>query len=118
MTRPHGHPRATTHGPAPLPTASSSTTGGRQPATALATQTHALRALADFLDHHGVDDLYLTLNSDRISIQVPANTGTAVWRASVVTHLATALGWVAHVRAPRLAGHEVRIYTPTKENTR
>jgi hypothetical protein len=93
------------------------------PTPSPAAQVHALRALAEFLEHTGVPGLSLTLSADRINIQVPEHTADAHTRAATVALLATAVGGTARREtAPGptcgwvfadglLSGHVVHLYT-------
>jgi hypothetical protein len=119
-------------GPNPVPTAPAYPTDAVAPATTdnpgaapgLWAQTHALRALADFLDRHGRDGLNLTVHHDRIDVLVPTALGPPGTRLAAVTRLADALGTpAAHHRAHaapggwlettgHLAGHRIHAYTP------
>ena len=96
--------------------------GGLLPARPLAAQAHALHAAAAFIEHAGIPGLSLTIDDERISIQVPVHLRPAS-RAAAVTRMAAAaggraarddrpgrtLGWI---RADgQIAGHHVRIFT-------
>ena len=49
--------------------------GGLLPARPLAAQAHALRAAAAFIERAGIPGLSLTVDDERITIQVPAAPG-------------------------------------------
>ena len=93
------------------------------PARPLAAQVHALHAAAAFLEHAGIPGLYLTINEDRVGIQVPACLAGPDARIAAVTLLAAAAGGQAAARAGwviadgDLAGHPVRIYTPIADQS-
>lgn len=118
MTRPDPTPTATAHPADTAPTA-----GGATPAPGLWAQTHALRALADFLDRHGCDGLNLAAYGDRLDVQVPAALGDTDTRLAAVARLAAALDTPTTRRrahaAPgawatadgHLAGHPIHAYT-------
>jgi len=106
------------------------TAGGELfPARPLAAQAHALRAAAAFIERAGIPGLYLTIDGDRIVIQVPADLAGPASRAAAVTRLAAAaggraardghpgatLGWIR--AAGQVAGHHVRIFTAITEET-
>lgn len=92
--------------------------------TAVWLQTHALRVLAEFLDRVGQPSLALSINHDRISVQVTSDIGDQRARCAVVADLAVALGafsrredgqvtghaWL--VADAHLAGHPVHVFTP------
>ena len=88
------------------------------PARPLAAQVHALHAAAAFIEHAGIPGLYLTIDGERVSIQVPEHLAGAGTRTAAVIMLAAAAGgqatatsrWVT--AGGDLAGHPVRIYTP------
>ena len=98
--------------------------GGLVPARPLAAQAHALRAAAVLIEHAGIGGLSLTIDDDRITIQVPAHLAGPAARTAAVAVLAAATGG-QHIRdiTPgsrthgwvfadgRLAGHTVRIFT-------
>ena len=102
--------------------------GGLIPARPLAAQAHALRAAAAFIERAGIAGLSLTIDPDRITIQVPARLAGPACRAAAVAHLAAAAGGqAARDTAPgsrirgwvlgdgQVAGHAVRIFTPIEE---
>jgi hypothetical protein len=99
------------------------TGGGLVPARPLAAQAHALHAAAAFPGQAGIPGLSLTIDEDRIVIQVPVDLAGLASRAAAVAQLAAAagghaacedrpghlLGWI---RADgQIAGHHVRIFT-------
>ena len=49
--------------------------GGLLPARPLAAQAHALHAAAGFIAHAGIPGLSLTIDDERITIQVPVTGG-------------------------------------------
>jgi hypothetical protein len=123
VTGPTSAPTAGAHPADAVPPAGADTFGA-PPAPRLWAQTHALRTLADFLDRHGCDGLALTLNDDRIGVQVPAALGPTGTRLAALARLAAALGtrttpYPAHP-APggwietdgHLAGHRIHAFTP------
>jgi hypothetical protein len=137
MTRPNPLPPATSGAGALTATATGATAGDVATATAdparptpgLWAQTHALRAVADFLDRHGTDGLAVTVTGDRITVQIPSHADTPARRAATIAHLAAALGTVprhtdpagtASQTAPagwvvadgHLAGHPLHAFTP------
>jgi hypothetical protein len=94
------------------------------PARPLAAQAHALRAAAALIERAGIAGLSLTIDDDRITIQVPQHLAAPAARAAAVAHLAAATGgracrdarpgsrtngWV--LADGQLAGHAVRIFT-------
>jgi hypothetical protein len=87
------------------------------PARPLAAQAHALRAAAIFIAHAGIR-LSLSLDEDRITIQVPAALAGLDTRIAAVARLAAAAGGQPAARARwvtadgDLAGHQVHIFTP------
>jgi rhodanese-related sulfurtransferase len=98
------------------------------PARPLAAQAHALRAAAAFIERAGIPGLSLTIDDERIVIQVPADLAGPA-RSAAVARLAAAaggravrddcpgrtLGWI---RADgQVAGHHVRIFTAITEET-
>jgi hypothetical protein len=93
------------------------------PARPLAAQAHALHAAAAFIEHAGIPGLYLTIDGDRISIQVPADLAGPGARTATVTLLAAAAGgqvtatgrWVT--ADGDLAGHPLRIFTPAGDRS-
>ena len=91
--------------------------GALFPARPLAVQVHALHAAAAFIEHAGVPGLYLTIDEDRVSIQVPEHLAGADTRTAAVIMLAAAAGGQAIASScwvtadGDLAGHPVRIYT-------
>ena len=99
------------------------------PARPLAAQAHALRSAAAFIERAGIPGLHLTVDGDRIVIQVPADLAGPASRAAAVTWLAAAAGGRAApegrpgrtpgwIRADgQVAGHPVRIFTPVTEET-
>ena len=97
--------------------------GSLVPARPLAAQAHALRAAAAFIEHAGIPGLYLTIDGDRISIQVPADLAGPGARTAAVTLLAVAAGgqvtasgrWVT--ADGELAGHPLRIFTPLTDRS-
>jgi hypothetical protein len=97
--------------------------GSPIPARPLAAQVHALHAAAAFIEHAGIAGLYLTIDGDRVSIQVPADLAGPGARTAAVTLLAAAAGgqataggrWVT--ADGDLAGHPVRIFTPIAEGS-
>jgi hypothetical protein len=104
--------------------------GGPVPARPLAAQAHALRAAAAFIECAGIAGLSLTIDPDRITIQVPECLAGPACRATAVAHLAaTAGGRAARDTAPgsrirgwvlgdgEVAGHAVRIFTPIEETS-
>ena len=101
--------------------------GGLLPARPLAAQAHALRAAAAFIERAGVPGLSLTVDDERITIQVPVHLAGPASRAAAVARMAAAaggraaredrpgraLGWI---RADgQIAGHHVRIFTAITE---
>ncbi len=88
------------------------------PARPLAAQVHALHAAAAFIEHAGIPGLSLTIDRDRVSIQVPADLAGPAARTAAVALLAAAAGghataagrWVT--ADADLAGHPLRIFTP------
>ena len=103
--------------------------GGMLPARPLAAQAHALRAAAGFIEHAGIPGLSLTIDDERIVIQVPAGLAGPASRAAAVALLAAAVGGrAARVDRPgrtlgwiradgQIAGHYVRIFTAMTEET-
>lgn len=93
--------------------------GSLFPARPLAAQVHALHAAAAFLEHAGIPGLYLTIDEERVSIQVPGHLAGPGTRTAAVVMLAAATGGQATATSRwvtadgDLAGHPVRIYTPT-----
>jgi len=100
------------------------TTGaGLIPARPLAAQAHALRAAASLIERAGIAGLSLTVDDDRITIQVPERLAAPAGRAAAVARLAAATGGQAARQARpgptcgwvfadgQLAGHAVRIFT-------
>jgi hypothetical protein len=91
------------------------------PARPLAAQAHALRAAAIFLEHAGIGGLSLSVDEDRITIQVPAALAGLDTRIAAVARLAAAAGGQAAARAGwvtadgDLAGHPVHIFTPARD---
>ena len=109
-------------------TATTGATGtGLIPARPLAAQAHALRAAAALTERAGIAGLSLTIDGDRITIQVPEHLAPPAARAAAVAWLAAATGgqaardtrpgathgWV--VADGQLAGHAVRIFTAIEE---
>jgi hypothetical protein len=101
---------------------------GLTPARPLAAQAHALRAAAALIERAGVAGLSLTIDDDRITLQVPVHTAGPAARAAAVTWLAAATGGrAARDTTPgsrtrgwvfadgQLAGHAVRIFTAIEE---
>jgi hypothetical protein len=102
-------------------------TGGLLPARPLAAQAHALRAAAAFIEQAGIPGLSLTIDQDRITIQVPAHLAGPASRAAAVTLLAAAAGgraardmrpgptrgWIS--ADGQIAGHHARIFTAITE---
>jgi len=94
------------------------TAGAMIPARPLAAQVHALHAAAAFLGRAGISGLSLTVNDDRVTIQVPADMGGLETRTIAVARLAAAAGarpcpgrgWV--IADADLAGHQLHIFTP------
>lgn len=88
-------------------------------------QTHALRALADLLDRINQPGLSVTVDNDRINVQVPRDLGPEPARAAAVAVLAAAVGthpahepgcssahdWIT--ADGRLAGHPIHVFTST-----
>ena len=66
--------------------------GGLLPARPLAAQAHALRAAAAFIERAGIPGLSLTVDDERITIQVPGHLAGPASRAAAVTRLAAAAG--------------------------
>jgi len=111
------------------PTVSAAAPGPSTPR--LWAQTHALRALADFLDRHGTDGLHLALSGDRIDIHLHPRPLTGVsWAGpdepdDQARQLATALGATAHRTSTpslswdeavgRLAGHPIHVVAYLRE---
>ncbi len=104
--------------------------GGLIPARPLAAQAHALRAAAAFIERVGLAGLSLTIDPDRITIQVPACLASPACRAAAVAHLATTAGGrAARDTAPgsrirgwvladgEIAGHAVHIFTAIEETS-
>jgi hypothetical protein len=103
--------------------------GGLLPARPLAAQAHALRAAAAFIERAGVPGLSLTVDDERITIQVPESLACPASRAAAVTRLAAAAGGQASrdtrpgrtrgwIRADgQIAGHHARIFTAITEDT-
>jgi hypothetical protein len=100
------------------------------PARPLAAQAHALRAAAAFIERAGIAGLSLTVDPDRITVQVPVHLAGPACRAAAVAHLATTAGgraardttpgsrirgWV--LADGEVAGHAVRIFTAIEETT-
>jgi hypothetical protein len=103
--------------------------GGLLPARPLAAQAHALHAAAVFIGQAGIPGLSLTIDDERIVIQVPMDLAGPASRAAAVARLAAAAGGRA-VRQDRpgrtldwiradgqIAGHHVRIFTAITEET-
>ncbi len=103
--------------------------GGLLPARPLAAQAHALHAAAAFIEHAGIPGLSLTIDDERITIQVPVHLAGPASRAAAAARMAAAaggraaredrpgrtLGWI---RADgQIAGHHVRIFTAITEET-
>ncbi len=88
------------------------------PARPLAAQAHALRAAAALIERAGIAGLSLTIDGQRISVQVPQSLAGPGARTAAVALLAAAVGgrasadgrWVT--ADGDLAGHPVRIFTP------
>jgi hypothetical protein len=88
------------------------------PARPLAAQAHALRAAAILIERAGIPGLSLTIDDQRISIQVPellagpdARTAAVALLAAVTGGQAAAGGrWVT--ADGDMAGHPVHIFTP------
>jgi hypothetical protein len=91
------------------------------PARPLAAQAHALRAAAMFIEHTGIGGLCLSVDDDRITIQVPAALAGLETRIAAVARLAAAAGGQAVTHAGwvtadgDLAGHPVHIFTPARD---
>ncbi len=108
---------------APKPDGAAST--GLLPARRLALQAHALRAAAVFLEHDGIANLTITVDFDRIDIQVPDSLGTLPARTVAMHLLAdacdaatrsmTGAGHSFFVADGDLAGHKVHIFTAGDE---
>jgi hypothetical protein len=101
---------------------------GLIPARPLAAQAHALCAAAAFIEHAGIAGLSLTIDADRITIQVPAHLAGPAARTAAVAVLAAAAGgqpsrnttpgaatygWVS--ADGQVAGHAVHIFTAIGE---
>lgn len=98
--------------------------GGLLPARPLAAHAHALRAAATFIEQAGIPGLSLTVDADQIVIQVPSGLAGRDARTAAVARLAAAAGGRARpwnrrwARADgHIAGHPVRIFTVTEEET-
>jgi hypothetical protein len=101
--------------------------GGLIPARSLAAQAHALRAAAALIERAGIAGLSLTIDPDRITIQVPVHLAGPACRAAAVARLAaTAGGRAARDARPgqtrgwvfadgEAAGHTVRIFTAIEQ---
>jgi hypothetical protein len=98
--------------------------GGLIPARPLAAQAHALRAAAALIERAGIAGLSLTVDDDRITIQVPVHLAGPGARVAAVALLAAATGATAarHDRPGsrthgwvsaegQIAGHAVRVFT-------
>lgn len=92
--------------------------GAPVPARPLAAQVHALHAAAAFIEHAGIPGLSLTIDGDRVSIQIPADLAGQGARTAAVALLAAAAG--GHATAAgrwvtadgEVAGHPLHIFTP------
>ena len=104
--------------------AASQASAGLLPARPLAAQAHALRAAAALIEQAGIAGLSLTIDPDRITIQVPVHlAGPAARTAAVAVLAAAAGGRPSRDTAPgsrthgwvfadgQSAGHAVRIFT-------
>jgi hypothetical protein len=110
-------------------TASTAAAGGLLPARPVAAQAHALRAAAAFIEQAGIAGLSLTVDEDRIVVQVPSFLAGAAARTAAVARLAAAAGaraarddrpgltrgWIT--ADGQIAGHEARIFTAITEET-
>lgn len=95
--------------------------GGVIPARPLASQAHALRAAAEFIERTGLAGLSVTADSYGIAISVPARFGGPAARIAAVTFLAAMLGSQPVRRQTRafalisaggqLAGHDAHVTT-------
>ena len=74
--------------------------GGLLPARPLAAQAHALRAAAAFIERASIPGLSLTVDDERITIQVPGGLRGPASRAAAVTRLAAAAGSQASRNTP------------------
>jgi hypothetical protein len=98
--------------------------GGLIPARPLAAQAHALRAAAALIERAGIAGLSLTVDDDRITIQVPVHLAGPGARVAAVALLAATTGataarndrpgsrthgWVS--AEGQIAGHAIRVFT-------
>jgi hypothetical protein len=104
-------------------------TAGLLPARPLAAQAHALRAAAAFIEQAGIPGLSLTIDADRVTIQVPADLASPTARTTAVMLLAAAagghaardtrpgptLGWIN--AEGQIAGHDTRVFTAITKET-
>jgi hypothetical protein len=114
-------------GATPGITAAAAVPASLVPAGPLAAQAHALRAAAVLIEQAGIAGLSLTIDPDRITIQVPVSLAGPTCRTAAVAVLAAAAGgraaadtrpgatrgWV--FAEGHAAGHPVRIFTAIEQ---